>query len=161
MNYKEIIINELIKNNLTIGIAESVTGGMISSTLVDVPGASKVFKGGVVSYTNYAKSKLLGVSTDLIERYTEYSATVAREMAMGIRRKLETDISIAVTGQAGPSKDMFADKFCKVFFCIIVIDKSYDFEMTVPDQGRTNNRITIVTKVIEELFKLIYRPQQK
>ena len=66
MNYKEIIINELIKNNLTLGIAESVTGGMICSTLVDVSGASKVLRVGIVSYTNYAKSKLLGVSTDLI-----------------------------------------------------------------------------------------------
>ena len=80
-------------------------------------------------------------------------------MAIGIRRKLDTDISIAVTGQAEPSKDILADKTCKVYFCIIVIDKSYDFEMTIPDEGRTNNRITIVSKVIEELFKLIYKPQ--
>lgn len=161
MNYKDIIIKELIKNNLTLGVAESVTGGMICSTLIDVPGASQVIKGGIVAYTNYAKSKLLGVSTDLIERYSEYSATVAREMAMGIRRKLETDISIAVTGQANPPRDnmMENSKTCKVYFCIIVIDKSYDFEMTIPDEGRTNNRITIVSKVIEELFKLIYRHQ--
>lgn len=161
MNYKDIIINELIKNNLTLGIAESVTGGMICSTIVDVPGASKVLKGGIVAYTDAAKSKLLGVSTDILDRYTAYSAAVAREMAMGIRRKLDTDISIAVTGQAGPFKDILADKICKVYFCIIIIDKSYDYEMTLPDEGRTNNRITIVSKVIEELFKLIYRPQNQ
>lgn len=159
MNYKEIIINELSKNNLTLGVAESVTGGMICSTLIDIPGASKVVKGGIVAYTNYAKSKLLGVSTDMLDRYTAYSATVAREMAMGIRRKLETDVSIAVTGHAGPFKNIIDDKICKIYFCIIIIDKSYDFEMTLPDEGRTNNRITIVSKVIEELFKLIYRPE--
>lgn len=158
MNYKEIIINELIKNNLTIGVAESVTGGMLSSAFVDTPDSSKVFKGGIVAYTNESKSKLLGVSTDMLERYTPYCASVAREMAMGIRRKLGTDISIAVTGHAGPFKDIISDKICKVFFCIIIIDKSYDFEMTLPDEGRLNNRITITSKVIEELFKLVYRP---
>lgn len=161
MNYKEIIIHELKKNNLSIGIAESVTGGMICSTLIDVAGASEVVKGGIIAYTRFAKSKLLGVSTDMMERYTEYSATVAREMAMGIRRKLETDISVAVTGHAGPfNNDYLADKTCKVHFCIIVIDKSYDFEMTIPDEGRINNRITIVSKVIEELFKLVYKPNK-
>lgn len=162
MNYKEIIINELRKRNLTLGIAESVTGGMIASTFVDVAGASKVLKGSIVAYTDFAKSKLLGVSTDILEKYTAYSANVAREMAKGIRNRLNTDISISVTGFAGPFTNNIpeSDKKCEVYFCIIIIDKVYDFEMTILDEGRTNNRITIVSKIIEELFKLIYVPSE-
>ncbi|MCF0217993.1 MAG: CinA family protein [Malacoplasma sp.] len=160
MNYKEIIINELRKANLTLGIAESVTGGMIASTFVDVAGASKVFKGGIVAYTDFAKSKLLGVSTDVLEKYSAYSANVAREMAKGIRNRLGTDISISVTGFAGPFNENipYDDKKCIVYFCIIIIDKVYDYEMVLVDEGRTNNRITIVSKIIEELFKLVYQP---
>lgn len=145
--------------NMKIGIAESVTGGMIASALVDVPGASKVFKGGVVSYTAESKVRLLGVSKDIIERYGEVSAQTAREMALGIKRKLDTDFSIAVTGLAGPFPDNLpaAQRKCIVYFSIIVVDKSYDYEMSALDEGRTENRITIASKIIEELFKLIYR----
>lgn len=159
MNYKNMIIEELKKLNMKIGIAESVTGGMIASALVDVPGASKVFKGGVVSYTPEAKVRLLGVNKDIIDRYGEVSAQTAREMALGIKRKLDTDFSIAVTGLAGPFPENMpsAQRKCIVYFSIIVIDKSYDYEMTAVDAGRTENRITIASKVIEELFKLIYK----
>ncbi|WP_412032688.1 CinA family protein [Malacoplasma muris] len=156
MNYKNIIINELKKMNMKLGIAESVTGGMITSALVDVPGASNVLKGGVVSYTGETKNKLLGVGLDTIDKYGEVSSQVAKEMAMGIRNKLKTDFSIAVTGEAGPFEDGRI-KTCLVYFCIIVVDKAYEYEMTTPDEGRMSNRITIASKVIEELFKLIYK----
>lgn len=156
MNYKNIIINELKNMNMKLGIAESVTGGMITSALVDVPGASSTLKGGVVSYTAESKNKLLGVSLDTIDKYGEVSSQVAKEMAMGIRNKLKTDFSIAVTGQAGPFENS-NNKNCLVYFCIIVIDKAYEYEMTTPDEGRMSNRITIASKVIEELFKLIYK----
>lgn len=159
MNYKNMIIEELKKMNMKIGIAESVTGGMIASALVDVPGASKVFKGGVVSYTIDSKVKLLGINREIINKFGEVSAQTAREMALGIKRKLETDFSIAVTGLAGPFPENLPanQKKCIAYFSIIVIDKSYDYEMTAIDAGRTENRITIASKVIEELFKLIYR----
>lgn len=160
MNYKNIIINELKKMNMKLSIAESVTGGMITSALVDVPGASNVLKGGVVSYTAETKNKLLGVGLDTIDKYGEVSSQVAKEMAMGIRNKLKTDFSIAVTGEAGPFDDG-VNKTCLVYFCIIVVDKAYEYEMTTPDEGRMNNRITIASKVIEELFKLIYKLKSK
>ncbi|BAC44430.1 putative competence-damage inducible protein CinA [Malacoplasma penetrans HF-2] len=162
MNYKEIIINELLKSKLTLGIAESVTGGMIASTFVDVPNASKVFKGGIVAYTDFAKKELLRVNGDTLDKYTAYSANVAREMAKGIRDKLKTDISISVTGHAGPFNNVDINEYreCKAYFCIIIVDKAYDFEITLKDEGKTNNRITIVSKIIEELFKLVYRPDK-
>lgn len=154
MNYKNIIIDELKKLNMKLSIAESVTGGMVSSALVDVPNASQVFKGSVVSYTNEAKNKLLGVSLDTLEKYGAVSSQVAKEMALGIRGKLNTDFSIAITGYADPPE---GQDTCLVYFCIIVVDKAYEYEMTTPNEGRMSNRITIASKVIEELFNLIYK----
>lgn len=164
LNYKNIIIGELEKMGMTLSIAESVTGGMISSAIVDIEGASKVFKGGVVAYTAESKSKFLGVKNETIEKYGEVSQQVAKEMALGIKNKLDTDFAIAVTGYATPPKNdkekegqsSDSDK-CLVFFCIIAVDVAYEFEMLNPDQGRTHNRITIASKVIEEFFKLIYK----
>lgn len=165
LNYKNIIINELKKMGMTLSIAESVTGGMISSALVDIEGASKVFKGGVVAYTAESKNKFLSVRNETIEKYGEVSQQVAKEMALGIKNKLNTDFAIAVTGYARPIKndetkedlkDDEANK-CLVFFCIIAVDVAYEFEMLNTDEGRTHNRITIASKVIEEFFKLIYK----
>ncbi|MEG2464103.1 MAG: CinA family protein, partial [Malacoplasma sp.] len=144
LNYKNIIIDELEKMGMTLSIAESVTGGMISSALVDIEGASKVFKGGVVSYTAEAKNKLLSVRTETIEKYGEVSQQVAKEMAIGIKNKLNTDFSIAVTGYATPIKDnapssrisVNEPQKCLVFFCIIAVDVAYEFEMLNPDEGR-------------------------
>lgn len=83
-------------------------------------------------------------------------------MAKGIRDKLKTDISISVTGHAGPFDENINNHYreCGAYFCIIIVDKAYDFEITLKDEGRTNNRITIVSKIIEELFKLVYRPER-
>lgn len=155
VNYKEIIINQLAKQNLTLAIAESVTGGMVCSTLIDITNASQVLKGGVVAYTDFAKRKLLGVSEATLERYSAYSAIVAREMAVGIKNKLDGDIGIGISGIAEPNQD---HSECLVYFCIVLIDKAHDFEMIIPNEGRINNRIVITSKVIEELFKLVYQP---
>lgn len=163
LNYKNIIIDELEKMGMTLSIAESVTGGMISSAIVDIEGASKVFKGSVVSYTAESKNKLLAVKNETIEKYGEVSQQVAKEMALGIKNKLNTDFAIAVTGYATSIKnDKEIEKEddsnkCLVFFCIIAVDVAYEFEMLNPDEGRTHNRITIASKVIEEFFKLIYK----
>lgn len=162
MNYKNIIIGELKKMNMTLSVAESVTGGMISSALVDIEGASAVFKGSAVTYTKEAKVKLIGVKPEVIDEYGEVSAQTAKEMALGIKSKLNTDFAISVTGYAGPfdeeekpSSDVKSQ--CLIYFCIIAVDVAYEFEMTTPDEGRINNRITIASKVIEEFFKLIYK----
>lgn len=168
MNYKELILKQMRNDGLTLGLAESATGGMLSSTLVDVKGASRVLKGSVVAYTKEAKMSLLDVNEETLEKHTSYSANVAREMALGIRRKLNVEVAIAVTGIAdlenldkeAETIELEAGK-CKIFFCIILIDKIYDFEMLIPDEGRNINRITITSKIIEELFKLTYNPNNK
>ena len=91
--------------HLTLSAAESCTGGLIAKRLTDVPGASQVFLGGVVSYTNGVKNHVLGVPASLLESYGAVSAPVARAMAMGIRVLTGSDLALSVTGLAGPDGD--------------------------------------------------------
>ena len=96
----------LKQNNLKLCFAESLTGGMISSGIVDVPGASSVFNGSVVSYVNDVKIRVLGVDPDVIAENTEVSYECSEQMASGAAKILSADIAISVTGIAGPGGDM-------------------------------------------------------
>ena len=91
---------------LTIGFAESLTGGLISASVVNIPGASAVFKGSVVSYTNEVKENVLGVPADIISTYTEVSDECAKAMAEGAMSVLGVDIAVSVTGIAGPTGEL-------------------------------------------------------
>lgn len=91
----------------TLATAESCTGGMIGAALTTVPGASKVYKGGVISYWSAVKESLLGVSAVALEQEGPVSETVAAQMAAGARRALDADIAVSVTGLAGPGGDEF------------------------------------------------------
>jgi len=92
----------LIEHGITISLAESCTGGMIASRLTDVPGISKVFNRGIVSYSNEAKMENLSVSPETLEKYGAVSRQTAIEMAEGVRKTAKTDLGISVTGIAGP-----------------------------------------------------------
>ena len=92
-------------NGKTLVTAESCTGGMIGQMLTAIPGSSAVYKGGVISYTNEIKHKLLGVDAALLEREGAVSAPVAKAMAEGARKVLGADIAVSVTGLAGPTGD--------------------------------------------------------
>ena len=87
----------------TVGTAESCTGGRIAEAIISVPGASKYFKGGIISYTNEIKEALLGVDHDLLEEKTAVCEEVAIEMVKGACRALNTDYAMSATGIAGPS----------------------------------------------------------
>ena len=87
----------------TVGTAESCTGGRIAEAIISVPGASKYFKGGIISYTNEIKEALLGVDHDLLEEKTAVCEEVAVEMVKGACRALNTDYALSATGIAGPS----------------------------------------------------------
>lgn len=86
-----------------MALAESCTGGFIANQITDVPGASKMFKGGVVSYSNEAKERILGVNAATLKRHGAVSKEVATEMAEGARKEFGADYALAVTGIAGPS----------------------------------------------------------
>lgn len=89
----------------TLAAAESCTGGLIAKRMTDLPGASGVFMGGVVSYTNFVKANVLGVPRVLLDEYGAVSEPVARAMAEGVRRITGADYGISVTGVAGPDSD--------------------------------------------------------
>ena len=102
---EEVVITRLRQKGLTLSAAESCTGGLIAKRLTDVPGASAVFLGGVVSYTNAVKAGVLGVPRDLLEQYGAVSEPAARAMAEGVRRLTGSDLAVSVTGLAGPDGD--------------------------------------------------------
>jgi PncC family amidohydrolase len=99
----------------TLATAESCTGGMIGAALTAVPGASKVYKGGVVSYWSEVKQALLGVDPEDLKNLGPVSAQVAGSMADGARKALHTDYGISVTGLAGPDGDEFGKPVGTVF----------------------------------------------
>jgi nicotinamide-nucleotide amidase len=98
-----VVGNLLSVNNLTIAVAESCTGGNIAHMITQVPGSSKYFLGGIVSYANNIKTSQLGVSDDLISTNGAVSQEVVEAMAKGVMEKFNSDYSIATSGIAGPS----------------------------------------------------------
>lgn len=99
---ESVLAQLLIKKNMTIAVAESCTGGLLSATLVNYAGISKVFMDGVVTYSNEAKMKRLGVRGDTLDKYGAVSSQVATEMAEGIAKTANTNIGLSTTGIAGP-----------------------------------------------------------
>ncbi|MEE1042455.1 MAG: nicotinamide-nucleotide amidohydrolase family protein [Clostridia bacterium] len=93
----------LKKHNLTISTAESCTGGLIASAITDVSGASSLFGTGVVTYSNDAKMKLIGVKKETLDQYGAVSEQTAFQMAEGVLKLADSDVSVAVTGIAGPT----------------------------------------------------------
>ncbi len=102
---EEVCFALLKDRGLTVGTAESCTGGLLAKLLTDLPGSSAVFRGGVVSYTNGVKAGLLGVPQDLLDRYGAVSPQVAEAMARGAKAALGCDIALSTTGVAGPDAD--------------------------------------------------------
>ncbi len=99
----EVVGEKLAEQGKTIAVAESCTGGCLAKLLTDVPGASRYFKQGWVTYSNSSKSEELGVSADLIEKYGAVSEQVAAAMARGAKKNAGTDFAIGITGIAGPT----------------------------------------------------------
>ena len=102
---EEVVSRLLQERSLTLSTAESCTGGLIAKRVTDIPGASQVFRGGVVSYTNDVKADVLGVPRATLDAWGAVSEPVARAMAEGCRRLCGSDIALAVTGLAGPEGD--------------------------------------------------------
>ena len=100
---EQVVVRLLTEKKQTLALAESCTGGGIANRVTNVPGASAVFLGGVVSYANDAKQKFLGIRAETLQTHGAVSEAVAREMADGARAKFGADFALAVTGIAGPA----------------------------------------------------------
>jgi len=97
------VVRLLTQKKKTLALAESCTGGFIASQITNVPGASGIFPGGIVAYSNSVKGKFLGVRKTSLKNFGAVSENVAREMAEGARKKFGADFALAVTGIAGPT----------------------------------------------------------
>lgn len=115
----ELVIGKLLKQkNKTLAVAESCTGGNIARMIVSVAGSSAYFKGGIIAYNEQVKIKELGVLPATIQQFTVVSTQVAKEMAIGVREKFNTDYAIATTGNAGPTKAKTNKKVGTIFIAI-------------------------------------------
>ena len=128
---EEVVAKMLVENNLKIAVAESCTGGMVSASLINYPGISSVFMEGCVTYSNEAKMKSLGVKKETLDVYGAVSDKCAKEMAIGVAARYNTNVGIATTGIAGPGGGTDEKPVGLVYFGIYingkVISKKYVF----------------------------------
>jgi len=128
MSRAERLLETLAARGLSLAVAESLTGGLVSSTLVEVPGASRVLRGAVVAYATEVKAEVLGVDRALLAAQGAVDPLVARQMASGVARLLRAEVGIATTGVAGPDpQDGFAPG--TVFVAVALGGRSRSLEL--------------------------------
>ncbi|WP_350287619.1 competence/damage-inducible protein A [uncultured Croceitalea sp.] len=142
----------LTDRGMTLATAESFTGGKIAQQITALPGASKYFKGTIVSYATETKIKVLGVDEGLIQEYSVVSEKVACAMAKNVRQILETDFAIATTGNAGPSKGDSDESVGTVFIAISTPEQTFAQRFTMG-----NHRERIVQKSVNKAFELLQK----
>ncbi|MDR3257771.1 MAG: CinA family protein [Mycoplasmataceae bacterium] len=148
------IIDILKEKNITIATCESATGGMIGSHLVGVSGVSKIYLGGLITYSNASKVKLANVNQVTLDKFGAISKETALEMATGAMNKFKSDIAVSITGNAGPLPS--EDKPTGVaYICICVIDKYYSYEIHSKETERNQIRIDFTFKVLSLLLALL------
>lgn len=136
---EEVCSALLLERGLTLATAESCTGGLIARRITALPGASRVYRGGVVSYWTEVKAAVLGVPQDILDQYGAVSEPTARAMAEGARRITGADIAVSVTGVAGPDPDERGNPVGLVFIGLATPDGT--FCRRTESGRRTRNRI--------------------
>lgn len=151
----DVVANMLLEKNITISCAESCTGGLFAGTLINTDGISKVFDRGIVTYSNEAKIKELGVKAETLDTFGAVSPETAAEMAEGIRAKTGTDMAVSVTGIAGPGGGS-ADKPVGLVYIGIAYDGKTDVVKTqMRNVTRNWNRNYAVLNMLYEIYKRI------
>lgn len=153
---EEQIIQLLIKQKKTIATVESLTGGMVSAALVNVPGASEVFNQGLVTYSNEAKHRLAGVDQELLDTYGAVSAPVAEAMAIGGARSASAHVCLSTTGIAGPTGGT-ADKPVGLVYIGCCIDGNCFTKECHFSGSRTEVREQTVQEVLRFLLECMRR----
>lgn len=142
----------LKKKKLNLAVAESCTGGMISSTIVAIPGSSDYYLGGVTSYANEAKMEVLGVKEKTLKQFGAVSEQTAKEMAEGARNRFNADVSVSTTGIAGPAGGSEEKPVGLVWIGYSDKDKTYAKKFNFGD-NRERNILRATTKALEILYK--------
>ena len=151
----DVVANMLLDKNITISCAESCTGGLFAGTLINTDGISKVFDRGIVTYSNEAKIKELGVKAETLDTFGAVSPETAAEMAEGIRAKTGTDMAVSVTGIAGPGGGS-ADKPVGLVYIGIAYDGKTDVvKAQMRNVTRNWNRNYAVLNMLYEIYKRI------
>jgi len=150
--FEEKIQAQFLIKNKTLSLAESCTGGEISARLAKVPGASKYFVGSIISYQTQSKSDLLSVPKNIIERNSVVSKQVAEMMAQNVRKKFNSSIGVATTGNAGPSKGDSDAEIGTVWIAISsdkrIISERFTF-------GKHRERV--IGKAVNKALEMVYR----
>lgn len=153
---EKLVVDTLKEKHLTLSVAESCTGGYLGKRITDVSGASAVFAGGFITYTNDAKIKLLGVDPETLEKHSAVSAETAIEMAQGARERLGTDIAVSITGEAGPNPDPTTGQDVGTVFIGVSYNKgSYSVRLSVSHhRDREYIRKVASSRALREIFKI-------
>ena len=149
------LVYRLIELGYRISFAESCTGGMVASSIVEVSDASKVLDMSFVTYASDAKISLLGVEKDIIDKHGVVSEEVAYQMANGVKSKALSNVGVGITGIAGPSGGTLEKPVGMVCFGIAIEDKTYTYTKQFGDIGRTNVRCKSTEFVIEKILELL------
>lgn len=150
MSLEEEAVGILTQKGYTITTAESCTGGMIASTLINVPGISGIYKEGYITYANEAKHKLLGVKEETLSTYGAVSEQTAYEMALGAAKTAAANVSLAVTGIAGPDGGTKEKPVGLVYIGCCV-----NGEVTVSENRFQGDRFSVRKQTTMEALKLL------
>lgn len=150
------VVNLLIEKKMTIATMESCTGGFVASSITDIDGSSSVLKFSAVTYSNEYKIKM-GVSKDIIDKYSVYSMNVAREMAKNISNFANSDIGVGITGKINriDENNLFGDDN-KIYYAIYDknSDKYYEYELIAINDTRLNNKKYIMENISKNLLEI-------
>ena len=147
-----LIIKNLIKKKITISVVESCTGGVLSSKISSVPGCSKIFNCGIVSYSNVAKEKILNIKKKNLKKYGAVSAQICKDMVSNLKKISNSQLCISTTGIAGPTGGSFLKPIGLVYVGII-FNKHTKIYMFNFNKKLTRKQIQILT--VKKIFKLL------
>jgi nicotinamide-nucleotide amidase len=145
-----------ILNKYTLSVAESCSGGKIASKITSFSGASSYFRGGVIAYSDEIKHKVLGVSKDIINKYSSVSEQVAEAMSNNCCKKFNSDFSISTTGYAGPSVGKNKLSLGTVFISITT-----PISTNVSKYQFSGDRELVISQVLDKSLDLIYKEIKK
>lgn len=144
-------VKTLENHKKTLALAESCTGGLVSKLITDVSGASAVYEGGVCSYSNSVKMKILGVKEETLRTFGAVSENTASEMSQGVRKALGADIGVGITGIAGPLSDGTNKPVGLIYIsvCSEKFEKTVELKNNFTENVREQNRLSAAKTALD------------